>query len=80
LVGWRAWDASSQSIPVNSESASIWARTDQAQGAAINTGRNMTQIARAPAPREREAAAAMENAATTDAAVRIETSAWPPSE
>ena len=40
----------------------------------------MTQIARGPAPSEREAAAAIEKAATTDAAVRIETSACPPRE
>ena len=41
---------------------SIWARIDHAHGAATSTGRNITQNARAPAPSERAAAAAIEKA------------------
>ena len=65
---------------MNSGSASICARIDQPQGAATSTGRNITQIARGPAPSERAAAVAIANAETTDTAVAIESRACPPSE
>ena len=65
---------------MNSGSASICARIDQPHGAATSTGRNMTQIARGPAPSERAAAVAIANAETTNTHVAIESSACPPSE
>ena len=61
-----------------SGSASICARIDHPHGAAMSTGRNSTQIARAPAPSQRAAAAAIEKAATTNVAVASESSAKPP--
>ena len=61
-----------------SGSASICARIDHAHGAATSTGRNITQNARAPAPSERAAAAAIEKAPTTETQVAIDRSANPP--
>ena len=78
LVGVRACEARSQRRAVYSGSASICARIDHAHGAATSTGRNITQIARAPAPSWRAAAAAIEKALTTKRHVASESSAKPP--
>ena len=78
FVGRRACVASSQSSPVYSGRVSICARIDQPSAAEISTGRKSSQMARAPAPSDLDAAAASVNAPTTNAQAAIESNANPP--
>ncbi len=61
-LGFRASDASSQMRPVKSGSAKTCARIVNVQGAASSTGKNVSRIARGPAPSRRAATAAIANA------------------